>query len=169
LALSKADLVPQERVNEAVEEWSRRLGPEVPVIATSSATGAGITDLAGELLRQVPAAAPEAEERPDGRPGGPAGEGTAPDEDELAEHMVFRPAEKRGYRVEATEDGVFEVTGSPVERLIERFDTENEDAMAYVEGRLRRMGVIGALEAKGFKPGDELRIAGVALELDSTA
>jgi GTPase len=168
LALSKADLVPRERVNEAVEEWSRRLGPEVPVIATSSATGAGIAELAGELLRQVPAADTEAEERPDGRPGGRAGEGTAPDEDELAEHMVFKPAEKRGYKVEATEEGVFEVKGRPVERLIERFDTENEDAMAYVEGRLRRMGVIAALEAKGFKPGDELRIAGVALELDST-
>ena len=34
--------------------------------------------------------------------------------------------------------------------------------MAYVEGRLRRLGVLRALEAKGFQPGDELQIAGVA-------
>jgi GTPase len=159
LALSKADLVPEERVREAVEEWSRRLGPEVQVIATSSATGAGTKELAAELLRQVPAADPEAQR---------AVEEPVPDEKELAEHMVFRPAERKGYKVEAEGDGVFAVTGRPVERLIERFDTENEDAMAYVEGRLRRMGVVAALEAKGFKAGDELRIAGVALELDST-
>ena len=58
------------------------------------------------------------------------------------------------------------VRGRPVERLLVRFDIENDDAMAYVEGRLRRLGVLRALEAEGFQPGDELRIAGVALELD---
>ena len=31
----------------------RRLGAEVPVIVTSSATGAGLEELAGELLRRV--------------------------------------------------------------------------------------------------------------------
>ena len=38
--------------------------------------------------------------------------------------------------------------------------------MAYLEGRLRRIGVLGALEAKGFQPGDEIEIAGVTFELD---
>src|SRR5438105_4467752 len=51
LALSKADLVSPERVAEAVTEWEHRLGPDVAVIATSSATGAGIKQLTGELLR----------------------------------------------------------------------------------------------------------------------
>ena len=45
LALSKADLVPLERAQAAVAEWSRRLGGEVPVIATSAATGAGLAEL----------------------------------------------------------------------------------------------------------------------------
>ena len=39
LALSKADLVAEERVREALAEWQRRLGDDVPVLATSSATG----------------------------------------------------------------------------------------------------------------------------------
>ena len=34
----------------------------------------------------------------------------------------------------------------------QRYDIENEDAMAYLEGRLRRIGVLGALEAEGFQP-----------------
>ena len=55
LALSKADLVPPQRVSEEVSRWSERLGEEVPVIATSSATGAGLGELAVELLRLVPA------------------------------------------------------------------------------------------------------------------
>jgi GTPase len=165
LALAKADLVPAERVWEAVAEWSERLGPEVPVIATSSATGAGLQELAGELFQRVPAAALE-----DGESGAPASGQTAPmvavQDGELAEHMVFRPAERTGFSVERVEPGVFAVRGRPVERLLARFDIENDDAMAYVEGRLRRLGVLRALEAEGFQPGDELRIAGVALELD---
>ena len=31
--------------------------------------------------------------------------------------------------------------------------------MAYLEGRLRRIGVLRALEAEGFQPGDEIEIA----------
>ena len=38
--------------------------------------------------------------------------------------------------------------------------------MAYLEGRLRRIGVLSALEAEGFQPGDEIEIAGVTFELD---
>ncbi len=159
LALSKTDLVPPERAREAVAEWSERLGPEVPVIATSSATGAGLAELAGELLRQVPVAAPSAEEQPTLR--------VAPRSDEdLAEYMVFRPAQRTGITVERVGPSAFAVRGRPVERLLRRFDVENEEAMAHVEGRLRRLGVLRALEAEGFQPGDELRIAGVALELD---
>jgi GTPase len=160
LALAKADLVPPERAREAVAEWSERLGPEVPVIATSSATGAGLSELAGELLRQVPVAAPAAEEQPTPR--------AAAEPERLAEHMVFRPAPRTGITVERMGPGAFAVHGRPVERLLARFDVENEEAAAYVEGRLRRLGVLRALEAEGFQPGDELRIAGVVLELDPT-
>jgi GTP-binding protein len=159
LALSKADLVPPERARAAVAEWSERLGPEVPVIATSSATGAGLAELAGELLRQVPVAVEPVE----AQPAPPA----AQEPERLAEHMVFRPAQRTGITVERVGPGAFAVRGRPVERLLARFDVENEEAMAYVEGRLRRLGVLRALEAEGFQPGDELQIAGVALELDS--
>ncbi len=41
----------------------------------------------------------------------------------------------------------------------QRYDLDNDDALAYLEGRLRRIGVLGALEAEGFQPGDEIEIA----------
>jgi GTP-binding protein len=157
LALSKADLVTDERAREAVAAWQLRLGEEVPVLATSSATGAGVRELGELLLRLVPdaAAAPDAK-----------GQRVPEGEEELAEHMVFRPAGASGFRVERLADGVFAVRGRGIERLFERFDVENDDAMAYLEGRLRRIGVLGALEAEGFEPGDEIEIAGVAFQLD---
>ncbi len=155
LALSKADLVSEQRAREEVQAWSERLGPGVPVIATSSATGQGLAELSGELLRRVEPA-PTAS-LPDSQ-----GEGEA----ELAEHMVFRPAGDTGFTVERVGSGAYAVRGRGIERLLARYDVENEDAMAYLEGRLRRIGVLRALEAEGFEPGDEIEIAGIAFELD---
>jgi len=168
LALSKADLVTAERGREAVGEWRRRLGPEVPVIATSSATGAGLEELAGELLRSIVWGGAPPQELADGLPLRAGGEPSAGQE-ELAEHMVFRPRAGAGFRVERLGPRSFAVRGRGIERLLERYDIDNDDAMAHVEGRLRRIGVLKALEAEGFQPGDEIEIAGVTFELDPSA
>jgi GTPase len=165
LALSKADLVPPERTAEAIAQWSERLGAEVPVLATSSATGVGVQELAAELLHRVPALA-SAGSAVGSEAGVSAGERTTEGEPELAEHMVFRPAASSGFVVERVAAGSFAVKGRGVERLLARYDVENEDAMAYLEGRLRKIGVLRALEAEGFQAGDDLEIAGVAFELD---
>ena len=149
LALSKADLVPEEAAAAAAVEWEERLG--VPVVITSSATGAGLDVLGRELLRRVPLAEPEDE---------------AAGEDEVAAFQVFRPAAGREFEVEKIGDGEFRVTGAAVDRLIARHDLENEEALAHVEHRLRRMGVISALEREGFEPGDDVELGGVVFELD---
>src|SRR5215207_5573359 len=62
LALSKADLVTPERAEEAAAEWRERLGGDVPVLVTSSATGQGLDDLARELARRVPLTEPVPQE-----------------------------------------------------------------------------------------------------------
>jgi GTP-binding protein len=169
LVLSKADLVSPDVAAAARDEWSARLNPEVareewepavpdvPVFVTSSATREGLDELGIELMRRVPVA----DERPD------VTAGTAlPGDEALAEHRVFRPARGKGFRVEQVDDGVFRVVGDPVERLIARHDLDNEDALAHVEHRLHRMGVVRALEDAGFAPGDDVEIAGVVFELD---
>ena len=203
LALSKADLLGEERIAEEIARWRERLGEHVPVIVTSSATGRGIAELGAELLRSVPAlvagatagaatgGAPAAPGAPGagagaGAPGAGAsgagadamggahqGEQTGPgrarragSQPELAEHMVFRPAASSGFEVLRQAPGSYAVRGRGIERLLERHDIDNEEAMAYLEGRLRRIGVLRALEAEGFQPGDEIEIAGVTFELD---
>ncbi|MGH2858981.1 MAG: GTPase ObgE [Solirubrobacteraceae bacterium] len=157
LSLSKADLVRPEAAEAARAQWSVRLGDEVPVLVTSSVTRAGLPELAAELIRRVPA-------EPAAGPGEPA----APVQtlDDLAEHRVFRPAPRRSYTVRRAGDGSFSVEGTAVERLVARYDLDNEEAMAHLERRLRAIGVIGALAAHGFEPGDDVRIAGVAFDLD---
>src|SRR4051812_13949747 len=50
LVLAKADLLPDEEVRAAAGAWRRRLGGDVPVLATSSATGQGLDELRRELF-----------------------------------------------------------------------------------------------------------------------
>jgi GTP-binding protein len=71
--------------------------------------------------------------------------------------------------VERLGSSSFAVRGRGIERLLARYDVDNDDAMAYLEGRLRRIGVLRALEAEGFQPGDEIEIGGVTFELDPSA
>jgi GTPase len=190
LALSKADLVDIQTRERERARWAERLGTSVPVILTSSVTRLGLGDLRAELVHRVPplpyagAPAPAEASAPTGRPA-PARAGTAardlaaaprdaagngaaeiPALDELAEHRVFRPGARRGYEVTRTGEHSFTVRGTGVGRLVARYDLDNEDALAHLERRLRGIGVIDALEAKGFEPGDEVEIEGVVFELD---
>jgi len=154
LVLSKVDLVPVEEAQDEADAWRQRLGPAVPVFATSSATGQGVDALKRELLRLVPLLA-EAEV--------PEGAG----EDDVAEYKVFRPAARSAFSVERDPGtGGFRVVGEAVDRLIARHDLENEEALSLVEQRLRRMGVLSALENVGFRSGDDVEIGGIIFELD---
>lgn len=154
ICLSKADLVPAERAEEARAEWLERMGDSaLDVVVTSSATGQGIADLRAAIVRHLPEL--------------PEVAALAP---EQADHRVYRPgASESPLHVEQTGPGAFRVEGDAVERLLARHDVDNDDAMRYLEGRLRGMGVIRALEAAGFKPGDDVEMGGVVFELDPGA
>ncbi len=154
LALSKADIVAADEAENAAAQWRERLGDGVRVLVTSAATGQGLDALKAELLRRVPVL---------------GGWGEISDAVALdapaAEHRVFRPAAGRGFSVARIGDGAFRVEGDAVHRLLARHDLDNDEALAHVENRLRRMGVINALESEGFVPGDDVEIAGVEFEL----
>src|SRR6202453_4293585 len=134
LALSKGDLVTEARAREAAAEWENRLGEGVPVIVTSSATGAGLDELAGELSRRVRPREAHAEEgggdgietstTNTGDTGALARAGRAREggEEDLAEYMVLRPAAGKGFQVERTGEGAFAVKGKEIERLLQRYD-----------------------------------------------
>jgi GTPase len=151
LALSKADLVPPERAEVAVREWRGRVDE---VVVTSSATGQGLDELAAVIAAKVPLEPAPA----------PAADQPAPDA--LAEHRVYRPAEAEEISISRGPDGAFRVSGARVERLLQRHDIDNPESLAYIEERLRALGVIRRLEAAGFEPGDDVEIAGTVFELD---
>jgi GTP-binding protein len=158
LALSKADLVADDVAERAATDWRERLGDGVEaVVVTSAATGRGLDELARAVVANVPV-----EREPDGATEAVPAAAAEPE----AEHRVYRPGAGEGFAVERGPDGAFRVTGERVERLIARYDTDNDEALEYVEGRLRALGVIRALEAAGFEPGDDVEIGGVVFELD---
>jgi GTPase len=152
IALSKVDLIPEDEAQRVVAEWRERQGSDAAaVLGISSATGAGLDELAQVIFAALPEdAAPTS-----------AGDGEFD-----AEHRVYRPGEAEGFDVVAEGDGRFRVAGRGIELLIARHDLENPEALDYLEKRLREIGVIAALERAGFEPGDEVVVGDLEFELD---
>ncbi|MGE4427914.1 MAG: GTPase ObgE [Solirubrobacteraceae bacterium] len=170
LVLSKSDLVSPDDADAAVAAWRKRLDPDhgapreawedvpapVPIVVISSATRAGVDELRRVLLRTVPL-----QDAPVRAPG-PAAE-------TLVEHRTYRPTARRDWKVESRGPDGFAVVGPGIDRLLGRHDIDNDEALEYLESRLRKMGVIEALQEQGFEAGDDVEIAGIAFDLDPEA
>jgi GTPase len=146
LCLSKVDLLPASEVEGWLRGCEARLG--IPAVATSAATGEGLGRLRDLIFERVPSET--ADEPPVETP---------------ATHRVYRPGARDAFQVQRIGAGAYRVWGPGVERLIARHDVDNEEALRYVEERLRALGVIKALEAAGFEPGDDVEIGGIVFEL----
>jgi GTP-binding protein len=149
VCVSKADLLPADEVETVVAAVGERLGERV--LAISSATGTGLDELRNAIFAAVPAEAAAART-------------TAAEPEFEAEHLVYTPAGDGGFDV-VRENDAFRVTGRGVEMLVGRHDLSNLEALAYLEQRLREIGVIAALERAGFEPGDDVRIGDEEFEL----
>ena len=150
ITLSKIDLIQPSEAERLVSEWHERHGSHaVAVLGISAATGAGLD----ELVRTIFAALPE--------------DAAPPLREEFeAEHRVYRPGEDEGFDVVRERDGRFRVAGRGIELLIARHDLDNPEALNYLEGRLREIGVIAALQRAGFEPGDDVVVGDVEFELE---
>lgn len=156
LVLSKSDLWTAEDMADHLEEWDRELGGSVlGIIPVSSATGAGLDKLREAIVRFVPA---QVEAPVVASAGGV-------EVDFEAEHLTYRPRGEDGYSVEREDDGAFRIHGHGIEVLFERFDTNNEEALAYLETRLTEIGVMAELKRAGFESGDEIRVGELEFEL----
>ena len=156
LALSKSDLWTEADMADQVEEWDRELGDAVlGIVPVSSATGAGLERLKESIVRFVP---DEVEAPTVTSTGGV-------DVDFEAEHLTYRPKGEGGYSVEREDEGVFRIHGHGIEVLFERFDTDNDEALAYLESRLTEIGVMAELRRAGFESGDEIRVGELEFEL----
>lgn len=55
-------------------------------------------------------------------------------------------------------DGVYEVSGNRIEKLVAMTNLDNEDALKRFQRTITHMGLEDALRARGIKPGDTVRI-----------
>ena len=77
--------------------------------------------------------------------------------------VVHRPVPE-GVGIERGDDGRSRVLGRPAVRAVAVSDLTNADALAYVQGRLKRLGVDQALARAGARDGDIVRIGDFTFE-----
>ncbi|MGH9156379.1 MAG: GTPase ObgE [Acidimicrobiales bacterium] len=111
----------------------------------SAVTGEGVRPLLGDMAELVTR----------GRAEEPAPTG----------FVVHRP-EAEGVVVERGSDGGFVVRGRPAERAVAVNDITNVEALLYVQGRLKRLGVDRSLARAGAREGDIVHIGGFSFEYE---
>ncbi len=138
MAANKIDAVHEPYLEEARHEAERRGWKLFPI---SAVTGHGVPDLVECLWGMV-----ESSRRAGAYP-------------ESVERVVyaFDPRRERGFRV-VREEGYYRVLGDEVEGLVRRLDLDRPQALAYVQARLRRMGVEEELLRLGAREGDTVVI-----------
>ncbi len=124
-------------VADAGAEWDGR--------RMSAITGAGVRELVGDMARLVREAR-EAE---------PVTEGL----------VIHRPA-LEGVRVEQEGNGVYRVIGRAAERAVALSDLTNPEALAYVDHRLKRLGVGKALARAGARAGDTVLVGAFSFDYE---
>jgi GTP-binding protein len=129
-AASRGDGSPPAGAGQGdVARWE---GPEF-----SAVTGAGLRPLVGRLATLVDQARREGPVSP--------------------RYVVHRP-EPAGVVVERDGERAWVVVGRSARRAVALSDLTNPEALAYAQGRLRRLGVDRALVRAGARDGDRVRI-----------
>ena len=134
--LERPRLVVGSKADVATHAWSG--------LRVSAVTGGGVQEVLGRaatLVREARAAEPEHES-----------------------FVVHRP-EAEGFRVERRAGG-FVVIGRQAERAVAVNDLTDPQALAYVQDRLRRLGIDRALARAGAQPGDSVRIGELEFEYE---
>jgi GTPase len=139
--LERPRLVVGSRADVATDLGDGWEGPRV-----SAATGEGTRPLLGRLatlVNEARAAAPVREA-----------------------YVVHRPP-AQGVVVERGDDGAFVVRGREAERAVAVSDITDLQALAYVQHRLKTLGVNKALARAGARDGDVVHIGGFSFEYES--
>lgn len=124
---------------------------ERPYFAVSAVTGEGI----GPLVRAVGEAVHELRE-------------ALPNEAaEFQAEYVHVPERDREVTVTRALDGGWDITGAGIERLVIKTDMRNEEAVAYLQRRLGKMGIETRLLAAGAEDGDTVHIGPVSFEFEA--
>ncbi len=76
------------------------------------------------------------------------------EETDLAETSSY----EAGFHIERGDDGVFDVTGGDVEKLLDSTDPDDDLSMRRFQQMLVKNGIIAALREMGAKDGDSIRL-----------
>lgn len=76
------------------------------------------------------------------------------EETDLAETIGYEP----GFQIKRGDDGVFDVTGGEIEKLLDSTDPDDESSMRRFQQLLVKNGIISALREMGAKNGDSIRL-----------
>jgi len=145
VALSKIDTVSEDtldaiRKHKGLKKALKKYSTS-PLFELSSSTHTGLEDLLDAISEHLKAMPKESEKF------------------EQAPH-IFRPLEDDDhYYFVEKHDNIFTVHGRRVERMALTTDTENEEALKWLEDRLTHMGVYKELEKQGIEQDDIVRIA----------
>ena len=165
---NKIDVPGTEEVLEKLQELVRRdsiaaaggdeFGPspfDPKLYCISALTGKGVDSLKAAIATKVHELREAAREEA----------GAEIQYDCIWEHK--REARERRFEVIKLSDGIFRVKGGQVERMVVQTDWENEEAIIFLQHRLKRIGVDDALNKAGALDGDEIRICGRSFEFES--
>lgn len=137
---NKLDLEGSEsRLNDLIDAVKEADKEEVTVFGISAATGQGVDGLVKNLLTWV-------NKLSEGK--------TAVDEEEV---IRAPESEQEPLKIEII-DGVFEVSGTAIEKAAARTDFESEEALLRFQHYTRRSGLDKELRKSGIKEGDTVRI-----------
>jgi GTP-binding protein len=145
VALNKIDRPDvRERLPLLLERF-RQEQPQLRVIPVSALTTQGVGELIDSMVKTL-ASLPKDLPSP-------------------SESMkVYRlPPTEEGWTIDREGDA-YRVRGKRVERIVAMTDLTNPDAVDMLQGTLKRMGVLQALEAAGCGSGDNVRFGNVELE-----
>lgn len=141
---NKIDILPDSEKLDAFKATMKSRGYDV--FAISAATNQGVTELMRHVYETV-------KDLPDIVP------------DQIVDMALVEAAQKEAapYKVR-NENGVYVVEGPWVDRVMGSVNIDDRDSLQYFQRVMKNMGVIEALEAKGIKEGNTVRIG--ALEFD---
>ena len=134
VAANKTDL-PEAEENLAK---FRKAFPDVEVFPVSAATTQGFEALLDRVVQVLDTLPPVLRY----------------EETDLVEGSAYEP----GFHITRGDDGVFEVTGGDVEKLLDTTDPDDEISMRRFQQMLVKTGIIAALREMGAKDGDGIRL-----------
>ena len=145
IVLNKADLVYDEEILEEYKKAFEEKGYKVFIV--SGVTTKGITELlnyAFERLKDIPLP-------------------VLYDEDKIYNEEIHK-VEEKPFEVFVDDEGVFNVEGPFIERLIKSTNPNDYESMQYFQRALKTHGVIEALYEAGINEGDLVRLFDVEFE-----